>query len=499
MTKRKTSLTNLLLFTVFLFTFLIRIPTLSRPIYDSHNFRQTDTYAAILHFYEGKTDILHPKIFLANPPENIQRYFFREFPLYQYLIAILFRLFGENLVIARLFTIFLTAITACSIVIIGKKLFNERVGLISAIVFNCFPLSYFWGRSISPDVMALTFFVLSVVFLLSSKRGVTFFIVSSIFFSGAVLIKPFYLGFIILHLCLLKNKVIYYYILPLIFFGGWCAWVFHFPEYTRVEPGIINFLHGRLGYYQFLKESNWTTLLIQRSLFGGVFTPLGGILSVIGLTLINVKTEKYKYFVNRYLLSSLLVSLVVAWGSREHAYYLLYWLPLGAILTGYTIANFFSKIRSALQILVFAFAVFLFGVLPFIYFAKNEFFSVQALYSPNFVQDYEEVKKITSENDNLLTILELYNSFVLNFVRREGFVYNISSLQDCPNLAEFNEKVDLFVKFGASQLLFQKNDREKYPSTCPRSQISEYINKDKNKVLIYSGKEFDLYKIIGQK
>lgn len=490
--------TRIYLGIIIVFTLLIRIPTLNLPINDSNNYRQGDNYAMIMNFYEGKTDVLHPIIYQANVPENTERYYLAEFPFYQFSIAMLFRLFGESLLLARLFSIFLTAITSCSIFLISRKYFDKRIGLASAIIFNLFPLSFFWGRSISPDVMGLAFFASSLAILLESKKSQFLFITSSFLFAGAVLSKPFYFAFIILHLWLLRKRLLAYYLLPIICFSSWRLWILGFPGYSREDPDFLRLMNGNLGYFQFFRDSNWTTLLFQRSLFGELLTPLGGILAIIGLTLVNLKNSRYKNFFNYFFLSSLSITLIVAWGTREHNYYFLNWLPLAAILVAYAFCEIFSKINSFPKLLFLVFVVFMFGALPFVFFAKNEFFANQAMYSSEFLHDYGKIRELTKDNDVILSIQSQNTPYPLNQIRRKGFVYEVLDTEDCPSSLKLNETVNNYIERGANLLMIQKNENKKYMPSCMRIQILKYFDNNPKIDLVYSGNNFNLYRIIDE-
>ena len=179
-----------------LFAFYVRFADINKPLYDAHAWRQTDTYAIAENFYQEGFNILKPKTNEIKPITNKERIFLAELPLYEYTLAIFFNFFWNSISVARLFSIGLISLTTLLIYYLGKKIFSFCTGLSSAIIFNLFPGSIFWGSAILSDVLALLLSTLAFALFISNKKKLFFFSFLSLGF--AISIKPFYLILLIL-------------------------------------------------------------------------------------------------------------------------------------------------------------------------------------------------------------------------------------------------------------------------------------------------------------
>lgn len=106
-------------------------------------------------------------------------------PFYPILLASLYTWFGDSFVLAKLLNITCGALTISFVYLIGERVFNKAIGLISclALVFSPFYLHY--TLLIMTETVGLFFFVLSVYFILISleRRQIGYFFIAGVFFS----------------------------------------------------------------------------------------------------------------------------------------------------------------------------------------------------------------------------------------------------------------------------------------------------------------------------
>ncbi len=122
------------------------------------------------------------------------------FPLPQIILAVLFRIFGESVAIARLLSILASIASIPLAFLIGKMLFHRSVwGFLLASLLTINPLSVFFGRNFQLDSFGLFLSLLSVYYFMKWYGDKNFrnFSLSVLFLSLATVTKYTFLIFII--------------------------------------------------------------------------------------------------------------------------------------------------------------------------------------------------------------------------------------------------------------------------------------------------------------
>lgn len=492
-----------LLFFVF-FNIFIRLGTYSSPIVDRHNFRQTDTYSTILLMYESKTNIWKPKFFQAPNPENVEHYYLAEFPIYQWIISVLFRIFNENLIIARLVNALFFSLACFGTYLLNKKVLGEKIAFLVGMILAIFPSSFFWGRAITPDIMALAALILSITVLTRKQKKSL--LLSSILMSIAVLIKPFYFAFILTHFFILSSfytdkkwrfiQLVKLYLLPVTLFISWRLWFLFFPAEARTDPSFISLMHEGIGYFKYWGSSSWISLFVQERFMGELLTPLGGILSFIGLTALVIKEKSiiFRKIVLSWLAASSVITIFIAYGSYWHDYYALHWLPLCALLIVYGMKTLLKNIRpnihnKLVSLLVFCFFFYYLAYLPFLSYTNN-YFSNSAFYSDSLNKEYQSIQKVVPENEQILFLLPQYNPQPLNTVRRFGFIFDYTEF--CIENSDPYETLSYYFAKGAryGALYIGKNDS----LNCFLENHPEFMTRAE-RTIIFRGQGFFIFKL----
>lgn len=118
-----------------------------------HVWRQTQTQTTIVNFYEEDFNILNPR---KNDRGNTDGYFRMEFPIMQWLVAGLYKLFGNHIFITRISMFLLGVGTILGMYSLLNSLFNNRfIGLIGAYTFTFSPCFFYYTINPLPDNMAL--------------------------------------------------------------------------------------------------------------------------------------------------------------------------------------------------------------------------------------------------------------------------------------------------------------------------------------------------------
>ena len=127
------------------FCLVIHLIYVNQPLVDDQNWRQTDTAAMARNFYEEDFRLLYPRVDWRGTTEG---YVECEFPLYPYLVALLYRVFGG--VYEGLGRGVSAVFCALSVLILFKltvKLYDRRTGYWAGLLFGIVPVNVFFGRA----------------------------------------------------------------------------------------------------------------------------------------------------------------------------------------------------------------------------------------------------------------------------------------------------------------------------------------------------------------
>ena len=128
-----------------------------------HSWRQTQTQTVINNFVNVDFNILNPRLDDLHYVNGIYR---MEFPLAQWLVACLYKLFGNHLYLTRLFfymTTWVSVFGMFQLVFVITK--DKLTSLLTAWLFLFSPVIYYYSVNPLPDNLSLCFGIWSVYFL----------------------------------------------------------------------------------------------------------------------------------------------------------------------------------------------------------------------------------------------------------------------------------------------------------------------------------------------
>ncbi len=193
-----------MLSTIIVISALMHFQHFSKDLMGLHVWRQTQTQSTIQNFYEEDMTIFNPR---RNDRGDSEGIFRMEFPLMQWMIACLYKIFGNHIIITRLF-MFLVGITSVlGIYKLLDTLFQRpMLSSFGAWAFNFSPSFYYYTINPLPDNFALccSIWGLAMFFVWVKSKQSTYLIISSLLLSVGALCKlPFIL----------------YYIVPVVYFS----------------------------------------------------------------------------------------------------------------------------------------------------------------------------------------------------------------------------------------------------------------------------------------
>ncbi len=157
---------------------------------------EVDYYMLAQTLYEKKEFVAHELTqvqFQGGDPGEPTAY---RTPVLPAFIAAHFFVFGENLLMPRISLIILSALCCVFIGLIGKMVFNEKTGLISALVWALYPtalLSWFSTDRIYTEGLGMFFLVFSFYYLMQIFRKFSFWKItlSALLFGLAILTRGY--------------------------------------------------------------------------------------------------------------------------------------------------------------------------------------------------------------------------------------------------------------------------------------------------------------------
>ena len=185
-----------------LLAFCLRIFNFSSPILGVHSWRQADTAAIARNFYENGYNFWYPQVDWGG---NLTGYCQTEFPIYSFLIAILYKFLGIHESIGRLVSIVFSLITIYFLYKLCLEITkDQQLSFWSSFFYTIIPTNIYYSRTFQPESFVL----------MTGLSGIYFFYK----WLKTDQKKYFYTSLILVTLaCLVKVVPAFYLSLPMIF------------------------------------------------------------------------------------------------------------------------------------------------------------------------------------------------------------------------------------------------------------------------------------------
>lgn len=450
----------------------------SLDIIGYHSWRQTQTQTVIDNFYKVDFNILNPRLDDLHYPEGIYR---MEFPLAQWLVACLYKLFGSHLFITRLFfyiTIFISVFGMFKLTFVLTQ--NKLTSLLIAWFFLFSPVLYYYSVNPLPDNLALCFGVWSIYFWISylKQHKNHLFILSCIFLTFSVAVKLPFIVFGAMYLSkfydknALKTINIKYILIPFFIMIptlAWYVWVIPTWGGNGVVRGLIDndkTILQLLDIMQFNLFSTMPELLVNYAT-----VPLLIIGFYFLFKKLNIKNNIHRSFVFISFLLIIYFLYEMHLIDRVHDYYLFPFLPILFLIVAYAIQSIFANPSSYLKYLI----LLSFLIAPITaYLRCNSRWNSE---SPGFTKEFLSCKKQLQEiipvSSKVIVFGDDSRSIVLYHLQRKGWSLGQFGIKD----KDFEEGIKRGATFvvtdcevdanqvfqrHVSDLLFKRNDVKLY-------------------------------------
>ena len=335
---RMTGVRDVFIFLLILISALaVRLYKINSPVADWHSWRQADTASVTRVFAQEGISLFIPRYQdISNIPsgqDNPNGYRMVEMPLYNLIHLSVFKTSGLNLETAgRLTSVMFSLVSLTLVYLIANRISGKKTALFSSLFFALLPFNIFYSRVILPEPLMVTLFLTSFYLALQSRL---FF--SALFFSLALLVKPYAVFFALPYLLLVnKNnlkKFIVYGALSLVPFILWRYWIQNFPAGIPASDWLFNQngIRFRPAWFRWLFAERLGKLIL--GYWGSIFL-------VFGLLKKPIKTLSLSYAL--FGLGILTYFSVLASGNITHDYYQSIIIPFVCLLLGRGAATFIS-------------------------------------------------------------------------------------------------------------------------------------------------------------
>lgn len=426
---------NLVLFMSMLISIFMHYEHLNKDLVSIHVWRQTQTQSTINNFYEEDMNIFRPT---RNDRGNTDGLFRMEFPLMQWSVAALYKVFGKEIIITRVYMLIVGFMSVIGLYFLLFSLFgNTTLAVMGAWAFNFSPSFYYYTINPLPDNLALSCAIwgMGLFFHWHKNQNKTYLIISGLLFGLAALCKlPFIIYFSIpASYILMSWKTYNIKKLVSISFQAFVFALLPILWYLTVIPQwhgnvIVTGFFGHstsitqlLDYYQHNLISTMPELLLN---YGALLFFLAGFYFLV----------KRKAFKNSSFIPILSLSIAaLAYYFYEavaiekvHDYYLFPFYPLLFILVGYGAFHLFHSTTKAYRY----FYIFLLAILPITcYLRMHERWDTE---SPGFNPDlftYKQELRDAVPNDALVVAGNDHSRFIFfYYIDKKGWGFQDEQL-----------------------------------------------------------------------
>ena len=320
--------------------FLLHFPFFNTPPNSMHVWRQCNTLAVARNFSEEDMNILKPRVDRRGNSDGVTG---MQFPSYEFLLALLYKIFGFHFWLSRAFSFFLFSIGVIFIYLIFEKLFGTGIlPAIAASLFTWSPELFYDSILALPDVLALTMYVASFYFFLQwrDRRRLKWFLLFtvSVMLAGltklqysAILVPLSVMVLIELRSGKISGRVAFYYFLVTTAVMAVCIGWYLYAVHLIASSGLTDF---GIEFRPAKNMGEALSILLKNSVSDIpelLLNYAGFVLFVTGfIVFISKKLYRHWLFLPLFCwaLILLLYHLIELEQMRMHQYYMMLYIPL---------------------------------------------------------------------------------------------------------------------------------------------------------------------------
>ncbi len=326
----------------------VRLVGITAPIIGIHAWRQADTAAIARNFYENGFNFFYPQVDWGGADQGFCE---TEFPIYSFLVAMLYRLGGAQVFLARLVSVACAVIGLCGLYQLAERFFEKRAAFWACFFYALLPLLIYYTRTVQPESMLVMCSIWGVLYFKKwiDQGKTSALLISNLSVTIACLIKVLplvYLGLPIAFLAwsrwgwkmLAKPQLWGYAIVPLVSVFLWYSHAHNiFLTYGNTF-GFSGNTTDRYDYGILLTWYFWSEILVKVAV--RQFAIFGFFIFLVGLSLPKRNVQEWVFPV--WLGASVLCWMAVPVTSVVHEYYHLSFMVPGTIVMGKACAHYLN-------------------------------------------------------------------------------------------------------------------------------------------------------------
>jgi len=328
-----------LLFAILILGVVLRLHHITKPLGDHHSWRQTQTAMIAANLYRDGLNLWSPRVdFYCTEVCSETGLLVLEFPLYNALAALLYKIFGLREVLGRLVSIAFSTLATLLLYRLARRICGPHVALFAALFFVLSPISLFYGRAFMPESLMLCAGIGALLYFydwLQDERRTTF-IIAVIFAITAFVVKfpMVHIGIPMTYMAwarhgraLFRKKVLALFLMLCLVPST--IWLYHSATSPNLDMGWL------LSDITLLGDKNLYRIMWER-LGRDVLTSVGRALFIFGL-LVGLRRAQERVL-DVWLGAAVLYVLAFGMGNIVHDYYQLPLVPIASIYIGKAIA-----------------------------------------------------------------------------------------------------------------------------------------------------------------
>ncbi len=384
---------------------VVRLYKIDNPIADWHSFRQADTASVTREYLKQGVDILVPKYHdnsnIQSGKDNPKGYRMVEFPAYNLLHLGVYKLAPQlGLEVAgRLTSVLLSLISIVFVFLIASKFSGYFVGWLAALLMAILPFNIYYSRVILPEPLMITTLLGSFWFLLVSTENQGWskranMLLSAVFLSVAMLVKPYAVFFCLPHAAIILRQLVLQKInwfdalsfaaIAFIPFGLWRQNIAKYPEGVPASDWLLNSsgIRFRPAWFRWLFAERLGRLIL--GMYGTAFLLLG--------LIAKPKHEGVTYWL--WFIGILLYFSIMAGGNVRHDYYQAIIIPFVCIVLakGINLVMLLNRNVYSRWLTIFTTIVMFIGMISLAWYDINPYYNIN---NPSIITAGKRVDALT--------------------------------------------------------------------------------------------------------
>lgn len=421
---------------LFAIIFSMRLPHINHASSEIGDiWRQADTESIARNFVDHRFNIFYPQFNYDGPLPN---YIQLEFQITTFLIAILYKIFGSHIFLARLVPTMLFMVSVYFLFKLIREIYSTKVAWLASLIYSILPITLFYSRAIMPESAVLLFFNGAFYYFYMWYRydERPYLFLSAVFTALAISQKTpaVFIGLAMIFMAIDKYG--------LRFLKKWELWLF--GVIALVPPVVYTIWSGTVAEFKFVSgigikhilpkfASSFLTaesLDFYKMSLPKSFTILFLVFALIGLFSLREKKERPLI----YLTLAMILETVFIVSVIKFRYYLIFLAPLVAILASKALYMIFSRIRGG--------HVILGGILIFSSFSAIHYGWGDYEVAHSIVDFGQVIDDNTKPGD--LIVIGTFDPARLSISNRQGWRANIDTYDHIPS--DIKGEMDYFIE-----------------------------------------------------